>query len=341
MKTRRYALTGTAGLFLLLVGILAACSGGDSAGSGGGGVSGAGGSADKAGSQDIAMTEEMPASATGDEFASGAQDAAASAGASAGVAAGAESQAATGSLTQSSAQPLPENFDRKIVKTANLGVRSEDVRGSAAEAQQIASRYGGSILNSQVTQGTSREDSVYADLVLSVPSEEFESALAELRGIGKRVTDDSVAGQDVTEEFVDLESRERNLLATEESLLKLYDRANSVEDTLTIQRELTVVRGEIELVQGRIQYLEERTAFSQITLSIQPVASPTPLPKQPAWDPSAVAARAWAASLNVLQAAATVAISAAVFGWWLVPLIIFGLVWWRRRNRDVPATGSS
>ncbi len=336
MKARRYTLTGTAGLLLLLVVILAACSGGESAGSGGGGVSGAGGSVDKAGSQDIAMTEDMPKSAGGDEFASSAQ----ASGASAGVAAGTESQTTPESGVQSSAQPLPQTFDRKIVKTANLGIRSEDVRGSAAEAQQIAARYGGSILDAQVTQGTSREDSVYASLVLSVPAEEFESALAELRGLGKRVTDDSVAGQDVTEEFVDLKSRERNLLATEKSLLELYNRARSVEDTLTIQRELTVVRGEIELVQGRIKYLENRTAFSQISLSIQPVVTPKPNPK-PSWDPSAVAARAWAASLSVLQGMATIAISAVAFGWWLVPLLVFGLVWWRRRNRDVPATGSS
>ncbi len=340
MKTRRYALTGTAGLLLLLIVILAACSSRDSAGSGD--VSGAGGSEGKAGSQDIAMTEEMPASATGDEFASGAQDAAASAGASAGVAAGAESQAATGSLTQSSAQPLPENFDRKIVKTANLGVRSEDVRGSAVEAQQVAARFGGAVLSSQVSQGAAREeDSVYADLVLSVPSQEFENALAELRGLGKKVTDDSVTGQDVTEEFVDLESRERNLLAAERSMLELYNRAQSVDDTLYIQRELTAIRGEIELVQGRIKYLEQRAAFSQITLSIQPVASPAPPPKQPAWDPGAVASKAWTASLSVLQGAATVAITAAVFGWWLIPLLIFGLVWWQRRNRETSPAGSS
>jgi hypothetical protein len=140
---------------------------------------------------------------------------------------------------------------------------------------------------------------------------------------------------------VDLESRERNLLAAERSLLELFDRAQSVDDTLYIQRELTALRGEIELVQGRIKYLEQRSAFSQITLSIQPVAALTPPPKQPAWDPGAVAAKAWAASLNVLQGAATVAISAAVFGWWLSPLLIIGLVWWRRRNQTTSPAGTS
>jgi len=343
MKAERYTFTGTAGLLLLLAILLTACGSGGSAGSGSGGASGAGGSGGGGDSADIAMTEDAPQSAGGAKFASGAKGVAAQDAASAGASAQPESGSASESQAQSPTQTLPEDFDRKIVKTANLGVRSEDVRGSAAEAQQVAARFGGAVLSSQVSQGAAREeDSVYADLVLSVPSQEFENALAELRGLGKKVTDDSVTGQDVTEEFVDLESRERNLLAAERSMLELYNRAQSVDDTLYIQRELTAIRGEIELVQGRIKYLEQRAAFSQITLSIQPVAALTPPPKQPAWDPSAVAAKAWAASLNVLQGAATVAITAAVFGWWLIPLLIFGLIWWRRRNRTTsPAAGSS
>jgi len=287
------------------------------------------------------MDKGIPESAGDAEISSGAQDVVAqgSATTSAGVAASAGSAQ---SQTQSISQAMPEDFGRKIVKSANLGVRSEDVRGSAAEAQQVAARFGGTVLNSQVSQLDPRKEGrVYADLVLSVPSEEFENALTELRGLGKKVTDDSVAGQDVTEEFVDLESRERNLLAAERSLLELFDRAQSVDDTLYIQRELTALRGEIELVQGRIKYLEQRSAFSQITLSIQPVAALTPPPKQPAWDPGAVAAKAWAASLNVLQGAATVAISAAVFGWWLSPLLIIGLVWWRRRNQTTSPASTS
>jgi hypothetical protein len=157
----------------------------------------------------------------------------------------------------------------------------------------------------------------------------------------RRGHDHTVRGQDVTEEFVDLESRERNLLATEESLLELYDQAQDVDDTLLIQRELTSVRGEIEQVQGRIQYLEERTAFSQITLSIQPVVGPTP--SRPAWSPADVAAQAWNASLRVLQTLATAVISILVFGWWLVPVLVAGFAWWKHRNRgSSPAvTGSS
>ena len=220
------------------------------------------------------------------------------------------------------------DFGRKVVKTADLGLHSEEVRRSTARAQQVAATAGGTVLSSQVYRS---DDSVTADLVLSVPSDEFERVLGELRSLGEKVTTDSISGQDVTEEYVDLKSRERNLKATEESMLRLYDRAKNVEEVLSIQRELTGVREDIELVQGRIKYLDQRSTYSQITLNIQPLTSPPP--PRPTWDPGDVVERAWSASLGVLQVMATAIISAVVFGWWLAPVLIGGLLWWRRRNR--------
>lgn len=226
-----------------------------------------------------------------------------------------------------------EGFDRMVVKTAELGLKSGDVRESADEAREVSDRFGGDVLSSRVYGGSGP---VSADLVITVPAGEFEAALDELRGLGEKVTTDSVEGQDVTEEFVDLESRERNLLAAEESLLALYEKAQSVDDTLEVERELTDIRGEIEQVQGRIQYLEKRTASSEISATITPVANVKP---EPAWSPRLVAARAWDASLLVLQTAATAAISAVVFCWWLLPALVVGLVWWRK-NRTQPTDAS-
>lgn len=174
--------------------------------------------------------------------------------------------------------------------------------------------------------------SISADLMLSVPSEGFEETLDELRDLGSEVTTDTVEGEDVTEEFVDLEVRERNLLAAEASLVELYDQSQSVDDTLAVQRELTNIRGQIERVQGRLEYLEQRTDFSQISLSIQPAAGTAE--GRPAWDPAGVAAGAWDASLRFLQALATAVISIIAFGWWLIPLLILGLVLWRRRRNQ-------
>lgn len=253
----------------------------------------------------------------------------------------AEDMPESGGAETGSAGTLSPSFGRKIVKSAELGLRADDVREAAARAQQVAAQFGGSVQSSQISRG---EGYLSANLVLSVPSERFEAALDELRGLGKEVTTDAVRGEDVTEEFVDLESRERNLLAAEESLLNLYDRAESVDDALEIERELANIRGQIEQVQGRIKYLEQRTDLSQITLSIHPTAEPIKPP--PSWSPVRVAAQAWSASLGVLQAIATAAISAVVFGWWLAPVLVAGFLLWRRRDRRTvppdppPATSS-
>ena len=220
-----------------------------------------------------------------------------------------------------------QEFERKIVKEAELGIRAGDVRDAAALAQRVAAEYGGSVSSSR----TLRADGVvHAELVLSVPAPAFEAALDDLRGLGEEVTKDGLAGEDVTEEFVDLRSRERNLLAAEGSLSELYDRAKDVEDALSIQRELTDVRGRVEEVQGRIQYLEEINASATISLSIRPVAhAPAP---PPAWDPALlVASRAWNASVGVLQGLASAIISVLVFGWWLLPAVVAASVAWRRR----------
>ena len=304
MVSMRFATVWAVGALLLLALVIPACAGGNSGAQSGGG----GASSDQEAEQASVQLAE-------------------SAGSGAGL-------IAPSSAVGSESQVLPENFDRKIVKTAELGIRAEAVRESAAQAQRIAAQFGGSVLSSQISQD---DGSIYADLVLSIPSPEFEKALDELRGLGKEVTTDTVMGEDVTEEFVDLQSRERNLLAAEQSLLELYDRAKSVNDALAIERELTNIRGQIEQVQGRIKYLEERTTLSQITLTIHPV--PSPKPSQPAWDPAHVVAQAWDASLLVLQTLATAFLSVVAFSWWLAPAVVAGLLWWRRRNRgSSPAT---
>lgn len=306
MAGLRLRVVGTAGVLVFLAFCLGACSGGGS-----GGAQGSGGG--DSGSDQVMEEDVASGAGSSGEL---AESAAGSAGGDLAESAGSGDDAAA----------LPEDFDRRIIRSAELGIRAEDVRASAARAGDLAEQFGGSVLESNVNEDG--DDGAYADLVISVPAQEFENVLDELRALPGKVTTDSVSGQDVTEEFVDLESRERNLLAAEASLLKLYERAESVEDTLVVERELTNVRGQIEQAQGRIKFLESRTEFSRISLSVTPV----PKPVDPAWQPSRVAADAWEASLAVLQGAATAIITVLVFGWWFVPILVMGAVLWKRHR---------
>ena len=314
------------GIFLILLAlVLTGCGGG-----GGSGAQSASSPAES-GFEDAGVSSPSETGGREDAASSGTA-ASSSAAASAGAAAapsGAGERADGGSRVA-----LPGFDGEKIVKTAELGVRAEDVRESASRAQEVASRFGGSVTSSRVDGG---DGTVSADLVLSVPSGEFEAVLDELRGLGE-VTTDNVGGEDVTEEFVDLQSRERNLLAAEGSLLRLYDEAESVDDALSVERELTDLRGQIEVVQGRIQYLEDRTTTSRIALAIQP---PEKLAEtRPALEPARAVSTAWNASLAFLGTVAGAVLSVVVFGWWLAPALVAAAIFWRRRNRHAgPAAG--
>ena len=309
-------------LFLLLALTLTGCGGGG----GGSGAQPAGSSAGYA-SEEAGVA--APSGTGVGENAASADMAASAGSAAAPSSAGGEERVEGGARAS-----LPGFDGEKIAKTAELAVRAEDVRESASGAQEVAARFGGSVASSRINGG---DGTVSADLVLSVPSGEFEAALDELRGLGEVIID-NVGGEDVTEEFVDLQSRERNLLAAERSLLRLYDEAESVDDALSIERELTDLRGQIEVVQGRIQYLEDRTTTSRIALEIQP---PEKLAEvRPALEPARAVSTAWNASLAFLGTVAGAVLSVVVFGWWLAPALVGAAIFWRRRTRQTgPTTG--
>jgi hypothetical protein len=119
-----------------------------------------------------------------------------------------------------------------------------------------------------------------------VPASEFEATLSALQQVG-RVTNQSVSGHDVSQEFIDLKARLRNAGAQEQVLLRLMDRAQTIGDTIRVQQQLEGVQLTIERLKGRIRYLDNETAFSTISVSL---AEAGVAPARPA----STLAQAWA-----------------------------------------------
>src|SRR5207245_11159999 len=135
-------------------------------------------------------------------------------------------------------------------------------------------------------------------------------------------TGETSGSQDVTDEYVDLDSNLRNLQASESAILKLMDRATQIQDVLSLQRELTNVRGQIERIQGRKTYLERRSDMATITLSLRlpPAQDSKPL-SGGAWDPFAVAQRGWQSSLMLLRGVAEAVVIVVGLSWWVVSFL--------------------
>jgi hypothetical protein len=224
--------------------------------------------------------------------------------------------------------PTDRPWDRMIIRNGTLSLWVDDVERSVEQARQIARKYDGFISGSntrieKVKVGDKEEERQLATLTLQVPSRAFDLAVQELRGMARKVESEVGTSQDVTEEYVDLDSNLRNLRRTEEAVAGMLSKAQKLEEVMMLTRELTQIRGQIERIEGRKRFLERRSDFSSVTLGLQlppaTAATPTPTPTPVGWNPSATAERGWNASLRVLRAVADVVILAVAFGWWLVP----------------------
>ena len=156
--------------------------------------------------------------------------------------------------------------DRQIISQASLSVEVEDVAGAVAQVRTIAETRGGFISQLATTGTPGRQRS---DLTVRVPQGEFFDTLESIKRLGK-VWSENAGSEDVTEQFIDLEARLRSALREEQSLLSLLERADTVSNILTIERELARVRSEIERLQGQINYLSRRVDLATISVALFP-----------------------------------------------------------------------
>lgn len=200
----------------------------------------------------------------------------------------------------------------RVIKTADLRLEVEDgeLARTMREGRMIAEAAGGFVLSTSVDGSDRRR----GEFVIRVPAADFEESLSALEELGT-VAGEHVSGEDVSQEFVDLEARLRNATAQEEVLFRLYDRSNSIADTIRVQRELEDVQLEIERLRGRLRFLSDQTDLSTISVSVTEdgavVAGPGPFEK------------AWDTARKTFVAVVSGAIVGAGF---LLPLVVFALL---------------
>ena len=165
-----------------------------------------------------------------------------------------------------------EAADRKIIRNANLTIEVNSTTETQHRVTSIAESHGGFVVTSEAKQ---REDAdpgkrtLDIKLVVRIPAARFGVALDEIRGLAKNLREENVTGQDVTEEFIDLEARIKTQRALELQFLEIMKQAYKVEDALSVQRQIADVRTDIEKLEGRKRFLENRASLSTITVNIE------------------------------------------------------------------------
>jgi len=158
---------------------------------------------------------------------------------------------------------------RRVIYTADVSMQTREFAKAERVIPELVTQLGGYLteisLNRQ--QGEQRSGRWQA----RIPAESFHEFLERLDDIG--VPDRrQVSGQDVTEEYVDLETRLTNKKRLEERLLELMKvKSGSVADVIEFERQVASVREEIERMEGRFRYLTNRSDLSSITISLSEV----------------------------------------------------------------------
>jgi hypothetical protein len=157
-----------------------------------------------------------------------------------------------------------------IVKTAGISIEVQKGGFETAfnAATTIAGRYGGYVQDSSMRGIKAKA----GELTIRVPASAFEQAMNDLRGLGS-VEGQSISGQDVTSQFIDLDARLRTWQAQEAVLLRLMQRATSIESTLRVQNQLQDVQFRIEQIKGQLRLLENQTSLATIDVSLREVGA--------------------------------------------------------------------
>jgi hypothetical protein len=230
--------------------------------------------------------------------------------------------------------------ERMIVRTANLSLVVEDTEETLEAIEDLAAELGGYISNLNAWRVN---EQLAATVTLRVPSVSFDEARERVKDLATELENENVSGQDVSEEYVDLEARLRNLERVEDELLEFLAAAQEsnedIEDIFIIYERITQVRQEIEQIQGRMQYLENVTTLATLTINLTPEEEVEPV-VEPGWEPLRQARDALRSLVTALQGLVDVLIWVGLF---FLPMVLllalpFVLAWlgwylWRRRRR--------
>jgi len=213
---------------------------------------------------------------------------------------------------------------RRVIRTGALFIEVDDFDAAVRRLIIIAEGAGGFVATSSYTQGQPPREMPQGVFVLRVPAPRFAAVLTSLDELG-RVHERRVGGQDVSEEFVDLQARVRNLERHEQRLLTFMDRATKVSDLLAIEQELARVRGEIESLTGRLRVMGNQVELATIEVNLRqkPEKVSTGF-----WDVGAIVDRIRAAFLNTVRQVLAIFEGAAVVVSALAPLAILGALAW-------------
>ncbi len=201
--------------------------------------------------------------------------------------AGAEEEAEETDVTvDESGNSSMRETDRKLIKTVNMTVETRTFDEMYGRLRQQVDALGGYIENMEVYNGSiydSYRSSRSASLKIRIPREKLEDFLITVTDLGNVIRRND-SEDDVTLAYVDLESHKLALETEQARLLELLERAETVEDIITIESRLSDIRYQIESMESQLRTYDNKVNYSTVYMDIEEVQELTPIAKETVWE---------------------------------------------------------
>lgn len=161
--------------------------------------------------------------------------------------------------------------ERLVIQTVDMRVVVPDPKARMGEIADMAVGMGGFVVSSNLYQSTYGPNQIEApegSITIRVPSQRLDEALEKIREGAVEVPYENRFGEDVTNQYVDLQSRLKAKQDAEKKLLEIMDTATNAQDVLAIYMEIQNIQTEIEVLKGQIKYYEESVALSAISIRL-------------------------------------------------------------------------
>lgn len=170
-----------------------------------------------------------------------------------------------------------QDTSRKLIKTVDMSVETDSFDELLTNVQNRITSLGGYIESSNVynsnryfVYGDSDSRSRTADLMIRIPASNLNEFLS-LVSDQSNITRKSESVEDVTLEYVDMDSHKKTLQAEQDRLMELMDKAESIEDLITIESRLSDIRYQIESMESQLRTFDNQVTYSTVYLGIEEV----------------------------------------------------------------------
>jgi len=221
--------------------------------------------------------------------------------------------------------------ERIVIQNADLSIVVIDPETKMDEIAKMAESMGGFVVSKNVFQRTTSNNIKVpeGDITVRVPAQNLEQALEQIKADAVEVQSENRSGQDVTREYVDLQSRLKTHEQAAEQLSKILEEKTESAEVIDVFNQLVYHREQIEMLKGQINYYEEAAALSAVSVHVSAEETLQPL-EIAGWRPAGVARDALQTLINFFQGFVNFLI-------WLIILIlpagvlILALLWvvWR------------